>query len=365
MGASIRAETGPAMRNPSNAGVLRGCTGCPAATQFRPCGTLRASLSLRCYSALPSWPSWLAWPRPAFTRACELRRFAPPRTNCWRVCSKPAAVPSSSRGPACSAPATPRAIVCPPPPPARSGAGQSTRRDSAPELGAHALPEGVVARSSRSPIRFSPNAAERQQRHPNYLRPAGNRATARHRHQRERPRSNLGGGGGGMPLIRHAPLPRPRLLDARSPARARGDVGGPARRSGHAARQPAHPRRRVASDRRHATRARHGRPHSRQSARRVRSTTRAARIPLSWTAPSPAAATRCSWPPLDRAHFASAARALFAHQDFTASVEFAPAIGPAAPDRYVISLRWRDSRDATDDTDAVALQVLAQLPVAG
>ena len=68
---------------------------------------------------------------------------------------------------------------------------------------------------------------------------------------------------------------------------------------------------------------------------------------------------------LDRAHFASAARALFAHQDFTASVEFAPAIGPAAPDRYVISLRWRDARDATDETDAVALQVLAQLPVAG
>lgn len=68
---------------------------------------------------------------------------------------------------------------------------------------------------------------------------------------------------------------------------------------------------------------------------------------------------------VDRAHFASAARALFAHQHFTASVEFAPAIGPAAPDRYVISLRWRDARDAADDTDAVALQVLAQSPVAG
>ena len=65
---------------------------------------------------------------------------------------------------------------------------------------------------------------------------------------------------------------------------------------------------------------------------------------------------------LDRAHFESAARALFAHQDYTASVEFAPAIGPAVPDRYVISLRWRD---AAEDTDAVAIQVLAQLPVAG
>jgi type IV pilus modification protein PilV len=68
---------------------------------------------------------------------------------------------------------------------------------------------------------------------------------------------------------------------------------------------------------------------------------------------------------LDRAHFAAAARALFAPHDFAASVEFAPAIGPAAPDRYVICLRWRDAGDAADDTDAVTLQVLAQLPVAG
>ncbi|HYJ98899.1 MAG TPA: type IV pilus modification protein PilV [Burkholderiaceae bacterium] len=66
----------------------------------------------------------------------------------------------------------------------------------------------------------------------------------------------------------------------------------------------------------------------------------------------------------DRARFATAARALFAHHEFTARVEFAPAIGPAAPDRYVISLHWRDARDA-DHYDAVALQVLAQLPVAG
>jgi len=67
----------------------------------------------------------------------------------------------------------------------------------------------------------------------------------------------------------------------------------------------------------------------------------------------------------DRAHFQSAARALFAPQEYSASVEFAPAIGPAAPDRYVISLHWRDSRDATEERDAVALQVLAQSPVAG
>ena len=125
------------------------------------------------------------------------------------------------------------------------------------------------------------------------------------------------------------------------------------------------PRRRVASDRRHAARARHGRPHSRQSARAcaLRLAQRGAPVVMDCAEPSGCDATQLA--ALDRAHFASAARALFAHQDFTASVEFAPAIGPAAPDRYVISLRWRDARDATDDTDAVALQVLAQLPVAG
>ena len=67
----------------------------------------------------------------------------------------------------------------------------------------------------------------------------------------------------------------------------------------------------------------------------------------------------------DRAHFQSAASALFAPREFSASVEFAPAIGPAAPDRYVISLHWRDARDAASEADAVALQVLAQSPVAG
>jgi hypothetical protein len=56
---------------------------------------------------------------------------------------------------------------------------------------------------------------------------------------------------------------------------------------------------------------------------------------------------------------------LFVHQHLSASVEFEPAIGPAAPERYVITLRWRDARDATGDTSAVALQVLAQSPVAG
>ena len=67
----------------------------------------------------------------------------------------------------------------------------------------------------------------------------------------------------------------------------------------------------------------------------------------------------------DRAHFQAAARALFAHREHSANVEFAPAIGPATPDRYVISLNWRDSRDVTEESDTVTLQVLAQSPVAG
>ena len=202
MGASIRAETGPAMRNPSNAAVLRGCPGCPDATQFAPCGTSRASLSSSCYSALPSWPSWPAWPCPAFARACELRRFAPPPTSCWRVCSKPAAVPSSSRMPGMLCPSDSAGNCLPA---ATAGAfwrwsieapGQRARaRGPRPARGSR----GAVVTFAHS---FLAECGERQQRHPNYLRPAGNRATARHRHQRERPRSNLGGGGGGMPLIR-------------------------------------------------------------------------------------------------------------------------------------------------------------------
>jgi type IV pilus assembly protein PilV len=66
----------------------------------------------------------------------------------------------------------------------------------------------------------------------------------------------------------------------------------------------------------------------------------------------------------DRAAFASAAHALFSHDNFSASVEYEPAIGPAAPDRYVITLGWSDARDPAD-TSRVVLQVLAQSPVAG
>ena len=65
----------------------------------------------------------------------------------------------------------------------------------------------------------------------------------------------------------------------------------------------------------------------------------------------------------DLVYFESAARALFPHSSHT-RVEYAPATGPAAPARYLITLRWSDARNDTG-TDSVALQVLAQPPVAG
>jgi type IV pilus assembly protein PilV len=65
----------------------------------------------------------------------------------------------------------------------------------------------------------------------------------------------------------------------------------------------------------------------------------------------------------DLAHFESAAHALFPHAA-EPRVEYAPATGPAAPARYLITLRWTDARNDAG-TDSVALQVLAQTPVAG
>jgi len=66
----------------------------------------------------------------------------------------------------------------------------------------------------------------------------------------------------------------------------------------------------------------------------------------------------------DRAHFAAAARALFPHAQIEARVEFAPAIGPGSPARYLITLRWPDARNDAGAQSA-ALQVLTQSPVAG
>ena len=66
----------------------------------------------------------------------------------------------------------------------------------------------------------------------------------------------------------------------------------------------------------------------------------------------------------DLAAFEAGALALLPNQDPRVSITFAPAIGPAAPDRYSLALRWRDTRDP-DTTDEVTLTLLAQSPVAG
>jgi type IV pilus assembly protein PilV len=63
----------------------------------------------------------------------------------------------------------------------------------------------------------------------------------------------------------------------------------------------------------------------------------------------------------DLAHFAQAADALLP-QGSSAIVEYAPAIGAATLDRFVISLRWQDPR--AENSETVTLQMLA-MPVAG
>jgi type IV pilus assembly protein PilV len=64
----------------------------------------------------------------------------------------------------------------------------------------------------------------------------------------------------------------------------------------------------------------------------------------------------------DIAAAGSAARA-WLPTDAHLSITFEPAIGPAAPDRYVVSLRWNDPRDP-ESADQVTLTLLAR-PVAG
>jgi type IV pilus assembly protein PilV len=67
----------------------------------------------------------------------------------------------------------------------------------------------------------------------------------------------------------------------------------------------------------------------------------------------------------DRAHFANATRALFPRGTFSADIEFEPATGPAAPDRYIISVRFGGAPEAAAALDSVELVVLAHAPVAG
>ena len=76
-------------------------------------------------------------------------------------------------------------------------------------------------------------------------------------------------------------------------------------------------------------------------------------------------ATPCAAPELaaaDLADFFQSAQRLLPGRDTHATVQFAPAIGPAAADRFAITLNWRGPHD--DEIHVVALRLLAP-PVAG
>lgn len=66
----------------------------------------------------------------------------------------------------------------------------------------------------------------------------------------------------------------------------------------------------------------------------------------------------------DLAHYITTARATFPGPDTSARIEFEPAIGPVAPDRYRISLQWRGPRDNDQVRHAVTFILLTR-PVAG
>ena len=74
------------------------------------------------------------------------------------------------------------------------------------------------------------------------------------------------------------------------------------------------------------------------------------------------------WEPAQRAasdvaDFIERAQRLFPGVDTVASIQFEPATGPAAPERYAITLRWHGPRDDIA-LNVVTLQLLAP-PVAG
>lgn len=64
----------------------------------------------------------------------------------------------------------------------------------------------------------------------------------------------------------------------------------------------------------------------------------------------------------DLAHFFVTAHALLPGMETVAAIQFEPAIGPAAADRYAITLSWRGPRD--DEPRVVTMSLLAP-PVAG
>jgi type IV pilus modification protein PilV len=100
---------------------------------------------------------------------------------------------------------------------------------------------------------------------------------------------------------------------------------------------------------------------------RLNSLGRASYDTRSPTAGADCAVDPCDAPTLaaaDRAHFVDAARAVFSLTDTQADIRFEPATGPAAPDRYDITLRY-PVRSQPGAMDGVALTVLVYAPVAG
>ena len=65
----------------------------------------------------------------------------------------------------------------------------------------------------------------------------------------------------------------------------------------------------------------------------------------------------------DLAYFSAAARALLPVGALITRIEYEPAIGPAAVDRYALAVEWRGPRDA-EASNVVTLHLLAT-PVAG
>jgi len=65
----------------------------------------------------------------------------------------------------------------------------------------------------------------------------------------------------------------------------------------------------------------------------------------------------------DLVYFSATARMLLPQSDLVTRIEFEPALGPAATDRYALAVEWRGPRDA-GASNIVTLHLLAE-PVAG
>jgi type IV pilus assembly protein PilV len=88
------------------------------------------------------------------------------------------------------------------------------------------------------------------------------------------------------------------------------------------------------------------------------------RVPAVASCTAGAACDAAALAAADRAWFEAAAVRLFPRGTPVAEVLFEPAIGPTAPDRYVISLQF-PARPESGAPERIALTVLAWAPVAG